>query len=168
MTPAGEPAPGNPLQTPPWSFGHRNIQGLAFTDTEALWASEFGKDAFDELNKIAGGGNYGWPEVEGPGGTDQGYIDPQAFWGTDVASPSGLAFADGALWMAALRGNRLWKIPLDRGGDAKDPEAYFVGDYGRLRTVVTAPDGTLWVTTSNRDGRGDPAADDDQILRIQP
>ena len=89
------------------------MQGLALTDDGQLWASEFGQNTFDELNRIEAGANYGWPDVEGEGGTDDGFVDPQAVWGTDVASPSGLAFADGALWMAALRGNRLWKIPLD-------------------------------------------------------
>jgi glucose/arabinose dehydrogenase len=159
LTPAGKPAPGNPFDTAVWSFGHRNVQGL--------WASEFGQNTFDELNRIDAGANYGWPVHEGTGGAAEGYTDPQATWGTDVASPSGLAYADGALWMAALRGNRLWKIPV-KDQTAGQPEAYFVGDYGRMRTVVVAPDGNLWVTTSNRDGRGDPSDSDDQILLISP
>ncbi len=170
LTPQGEPAPGNPFDSAVWSFGHRNVQGLAF-DGDQLWASEFGQSTFDELNRIQAGANYGWPVHEGSGGAAEGYTDPQATWGTDVASPSGLAFADGALWMGALRGSRLWKIPVTgTGADqaAGQPEAYFVGDYGRMRTVVTAPDGTLWVTTSNRDGRGSPSADDDQILVVSP
>jgi len=170
LTPDGKPAPGNPFGTAVYSFGHRNIQGLAF-DGDQLWASEFGQNAFDELNKIEPGANYGWPVHEGTGGAAEGYTDPQATWATDVASPSGLAYADGALWMAALRGSRLWKIPVDGSGadqSAGQPEAYFVGAYGRMRTVVVAPDGNLWVTTSNRDGRGDPGTDDDQILVISP
>jgi glucose/arabinose dehydrogenase len=167
LTPQGRPAPGNPFGDEIFSFGHRNVQGLAFTDDGQLWASEFGQNTFDELNRIQAGANYGWPVVEGEGGTGSGFVDPQAVWGTDVASPSGLAFLDGALYMAALRGNRLWKIPLD-GDDAAQPEAYFVGEYGRMRTVVVAPDGSLWLTTSNQDGRGSPADDDDRILRVQP
>jgi glucose/arabinose dehydrogenase len=168
ITPKGKPAPGNPFGTAIWSWGHRNIQGLAFTDDGRLWASEFGQNTFDELNRIDAGANYGWPEFEGEGGTDAGFVDPQAVWGTDVASPSGLAFTGDALYMAALRGNRLWKIPLDSEGDAAQPEAYFVGEYGRMRTVVVAPDGSLWLTTSNQDGRGSPADDDDRILRVTP
>jgi glucose/arabinose dehydrogenase len=168
LTKKGTPAPGNPFGDEIWSLGHRNVQGLAFTDDDQLWASEFGQSTFDELNQIVAGANYGWPEFEGEGGEGSGFVDPQAVWGTDVASPSGLAFADGALWMAALRGNRLWRIPLDSQGDAEQPEAYFVGEYGRMRTVVTAPDGSLWLTTSNLDGRGSPADDDDRILRVQP
>jgi glucose/arabinose dehydrogenase len=166
LTPDGKPAPGNPFDTAVWSFGHRNVQGLAFVDDQ-LWASEFGQNAFDELNKIDAGANYGWPVHEGTGGASEGYTDPQATWGTDVASPSGLAYADGALWMGALRGNRLWKIPVT-DQTAGQPEAYFVGQYGRMRTVVTAPDGNLWVTTSNRDGRGSPSSADDQILIVSP
>ena len=166
LTPRGKPAPGNPLDTAVWSVGHRNVQGLAWADDQ-LWASEFGQNTFDELNRIEAGANYGWPEVEGEGGEDSGFIDPQAVWSTDVASPSGLAYLDGALWMAALRGSRLWRIPLE-DGEAAQPEAYFVGEYGRMRTVAVTPEGDLWVTTSNRDGRGDPASEDDRILLVRP
>jgi glucose/arabinose dehydrogenase len=167
LTPSGDPAPGNPFgDSPVWSFGHRNVQGLAFVDGQ-LWASEFGQSTFDELNRIEPGHNYGWPVHEGSGGASEGYTDPQATWGTDVASPSGLAYADGALWLGALRGTRLWKVPIS-DQTAGQPEAYFVGEYGRMRTVVVAPDGNLWVTTSNRDGRGDPQDGDDRILEISP
>ena len=168
ITKKGKPVPLNPNADEIYSLGHRNVQGLAWTDDGQLWASEFGDQTYDELNRIEAGGNYGWPTYEGEGGTKDGFVDPQAVWGTDVASPSGLAFSSGALWMAALRGNRLWKIPLDSEGDAKQPEAYFVGEYGRMRTVVAAPDGSLWLTTSNQDGRGVPNEGDDRILKIQP
>lgn len=166
ITPEGEPAPGNPFGTEVWSWGHRNVQGLAFDDGDRLWASEFGDSSFDELNLIAAGDNYGWPEVEGAGGGRR-FTDPQLTWPTDEASPSGLAYADGQLWMAALRGSRLWRVQVD-GDRATKPQAFFVGEYGRMRTIAVAPDGHLWVTTSNRDGRGDPAADDDRILLVEP
>ena len=84
------------------------------------------------------------------------------------ASPSGLAFADGRLWMAALRGRRLWRIDVSPASRASQPKAFLTEDYGRLRTVATAPDGLLWVTTSNRDGRGDPTPDDDRVLLVRP
>lgn len=166
ITPDGEPAPGNPFDTAVWSWGHRNVQGLAFVG-DRLWASEFGDSTFDELNLIRPGDNYGWPEVEGEGGTDQGYVDPQVTWDTDEASPSGLAYAGGRLWLAALRGERLWRVDV-AGDRASDARPFFVGDYGRMRTVEVAPDGNLWLMTSNRDGRIEPGPGDDRILVIRP
>ena len=168
ITPDGDPAPGNPdPDSPVWSLGHRNVQGLAWDDDGRLWASEFGDSEWDELNLVEKGGNYGWPQVEGAGG-DASYIDPQLVWPVDQASPSGLAFADGHLWMAGLRGQRLWRIAVSADGKASKPRAFFGEEYGRLRTVAVAPDGLLWLTTSNRDGRGEPTPDDDRILRVRP
>lgn len=167
ITPDGDPAPGNPdPDSPVWSLGHRNVQGLAFDEQDNLWASEFGESTYDELNLIRRGSNYGWPEAEGRDGSSS-FVNPRVVWGTDEASPSGLAYADGHLWLAALRGTRLWRIELD-GGEVGKVSDFFVGDYGRLRTVAVAPDGRLWVTTSNRDGRGDPAEADDRILIVEP
>ncbi len=167
ITPDGAPAPGNPFPgSPVWSYGHRNVQGLAFDDRDRLWASEFGQNRFDELNLIEPGRNYGWPIVEGRGGQD-GLTDPQVVWDPSVASPSGLAFLDGHLWLGSLRGQRLWRIDVS-GRRATDPTDFFVGKYGRMRTVVVAPDGRLWVTTSNRDGRGAPVEGDDRILEVDP
>jgi glucose/arabinose dehydrogenase len=167
ITTDGDPAPGNPdPDSPIWSWGHRNVQGLAFDERGRLWASEFGANDFDELNLIRKDGNYGWPIHEGDGGAPE-YRDPQVVWRTDEASPSGLAHLDGRLWMAALQGERLWRVDVRDGRDSR-PRDFFVGDYGRMRTVVVAPDGNLWVTTSNRDGRGDPVEGDDRILVISP
>ncbi|CUR56483.1 putative aldose sugar dehydrogenase [metagenome] len=167
ITPDGDPPPGNPFDdSPVWSWGHRNVQGLAFDDDGRLWASEFGASDFDELNLIVKGANYGWPLVEGTGGNGR-YAEPEVVWRTSEASPSGLAFAGGRLWLGALKGERLWRVDAD-GRRAERPTDFFVGDYGRLRTVVVAPDGHLWVTTSNRDGRGDPGTADDRILEITP
>lgn len=149
-----------------WSMGHRNVQGLAFDDAGRLWATEFGDHTWDELNRIDRGSNYGWPRVEGKGDAED-MVNPLIQWRTDEASPSGLAFLDGHLWAASLRGERLWRIPVN-GDDVGRPRDFFVGDHGRMRTVVAAPDGTLWVTTSNRDGRGSPAEDDDRILVVKP
>lgn len=164
MTADGKPAPGNPSGGLVFSLGHRNVQGLAFDQDDQLWASEFGDKAFDELNRIVPGANYGWPEFEGKGGTE-GMTDPQVVWKTGEASPSGLAYLEGHLWMASLKGERLWRVTVS-DGKASDPTDFFVGKYGRLRTVVVAPNGSLWLTTSNRDGRGDPADADDRILEI--
>jgi glucose/arabinose dehydrogenase len=167
LTPNGAPAPGNPdPDSPVWTWGHRNVQGLAFDAEGHLWASEFGQDTFDELNLIEKGRNYGWPRVEGQG-DEPGLQNPQVTWSTDDASPSGLAFVGGRLWLGALRGERLWRVDVD-GRRATDEKGFFVGRYGRVRTVVAAPDGNLWVTTSNRDGRGDPTGQDDRILLVRP
>jgi glucose/arabinose dehydrogenase len=167
ITPEGRPAPGNPVKgSPVWTMGHRNVQGLAFDDRGQLWATEFGADTWDELNRIDRGRNYGWPLVEGRGDRST-YRNPYVQWHTDDASPSGLAYLDGSLWAGALRGGRLWQIPL-KGGTTQKPRDFFVGDFGRLRTVIPAPDGNLWVTTSNRDGRGDPRPGDDRILEVAP
>ncbi|MGI9158035.1 MAG: PQQ-dependent sugar dehydrogenase [Marmoricola sp.] len=167
ITKQGKPAPGNPDPTSPvWSIGHRNVQGLAFDDHANLWASEFGASAWDELNLIQKATNYGWPEVEGTGDQER-FRNPQIQWRTDDASPSGLAFLDGYLYLGALQGTRLWRVDV-RGERAGNPTDFFVGKYGRLRTVVAAPDGNLWVTTSNRDGRGRPGPKDDRILLVRP
>ena len=167
ITPEGRAAPGNPLQgSPVWTMGHRNVQGLAFDGDGQLWATEFGQNTWDELNRVDRGRNYGWPLEEGKGG-DPAYRNPFVQWRTSEASPSGLAYLDGSLWAGALRGGRLWQVPVDGRGTGR-PKDWFVGDYGRLRTVVAAPDGNLWVTTSNRDGRGDPGPKDDRILVVDP
>jgi glucose/arabinose dehydrogenase len=166
VTQDGDPAPGNPFPgLRIWSYGHRNVQGLAFVGRQ-LWASEFGQDTWDELNRIEPGKNYGWPQQEGKGGEPR-YVDPQVEWHTEDASPSGLAYLDGRLWLGALHGARLWRVDV-KGEQAGADQAFFIGRYGRMRTVVAAPDGNLWVTTSNRDGRGNPAAGDDRILLVRP
>jgi glucose/arabinose dehydrogenase len=170
MTTAGKPAPGNPFPNSlVWSYGHRNVQGLAWDSQKRLWATEFGQNKFDEVNLITKGGNYGWPTVEGTG-TDKRFLNPQLTWATKDSSPSGDVVVGNTLIVAALKGERLWVMALDpkTGKVSGEPRALLQGRYGRLRTVVAAPDGSVWVTTSNRDGRGDPTVDDDRILRIIP
>jgi glucose/arabinose dehydrogenase len=167
LRPDGGIPDDNPFRgSPVWSVGHRNVQGLAWDRAGRLWEAELGQNEFDEVNLIRPGRNYGWPRVEGEGDTDGGrYTNPLVTWPTSEASPSGAAVAGGALYVGALRGERLWRVPLD-GAQTGPPQALLDGRYGRLRTVVTAPDGSLWVTTSNRDGRGSPAGDDDRIVRV--
>ncbi|UKA48351.1 PQQ-dependent sugar dehydrogenase [Arthrobacter sp. FW305-123] len=150
LTPEGRPAPGNPFgENPVYSYGHRNVQGLAWDSDGRLWASEFGPDVDDELNLITPGGNYGWPAVTGAPGRS-GMIDAKVVWpSTSEASPSGLEIVDGIAYTGALRGQRLWTVPLD-GETAGSPVAYFTGQYGRLRDVARAPDGTLWVISNNK------------------
>ncbi|WP_324797947.1 PQQ-dependent sugar dehydrogenase [Streptomyces cyaneofuscatus] len=170
MTPDGEPVHGNPeADSVVYSYGHRNVQGLAWDAQKRLWAAEFGQNTWDELNLIEPGGNYGWPEVEGEEGED-GFIDPVAQWKTSEASPSGIAYAEGSIWMAGLRGERLWRIPLS-GDSAEeplaDPQSFLDEKHGRLRTVVSAGGDRLWLVTSNTDGRGEPKSGDDRILLVE-
>ncbi|WP_372351842.1 sorbosone dehydrogenase family protein [Streptomyces sp. KL116D] len=167
LTPEGEPAPGNPFgDSPVYSYGHRNVQGLAWDKDKRLWASEFGQDTWDELNNIVAGDDYGWPDAEGKGG-GSGFHDPIAQWHTQDASPSGIAYAEGSIWMAGLRGERLWRVPLDGTEAAHDPQAFLEGKYGRLRTVVAAGGDKLWLVTSETDTRGTPGKGDDRILELK-
>ncbi|SCE58458.1 Glucose/arabinose dehydrogenase, beta-propeller fold [Streptomyces sp. Termitarium-T10T-6] len=170
MTPDGEPVHGNPeADSVVYSYGHRNVQGLAWDAEKRLWAAEFGQNTWDELNLIEPGGNYGWPEVEGRESED-GFIDPVAQWKTSEASPSGIAYAAGSIWMAGLRGERLWRIPLSgekAGEPLADPQAFLEEEHGRLRTVVSAGTDRLWLLTSNTDGRGTERDGDDRILQVE-
>jgi glucose/arabinose dehydrogenase len=162
ITPEGRPAAGNPFpDSPVWSYGHRNVQGLAWDSRGQMFASEFGQNQYDELNRIEPGKNYGWPVVEGTG-RDARFVDPVATWATNDASPSGLAVAKDRVYMACLRGQKVYRI----GTDGSSPERLLAGKYGRLRHAAAAPDGSVWVLTNNRDGRGDPGPDDDRILRL--
>ncbi|MER5630930.1 PQQ-dependent sugar dehydrogenase [Streptomyces nitrosporeus] len=170
MTPDGEPVHGNPeADSVVYSWGHRNVQGLAWDEQKRLWASEFGQDTWDELNLVEPGKNYGWPEAEGEQG-ERGYADPVAQWKTSEASPSGIAYAGGSVWMAGLRGERLWRVPLSGEPDEEPlaaPQAFLEGEYGRLRTVVAAGGDRLWLVTSATDGRGNPEPGDDRILLLK-
>ena len=163
LTPEGGVPEDNPFgDSPIYSYGHRNPQGLAWDAESRLFATEFGQNTWDELNLIEAGGNYGWPEAEGAAYAE-GYVDPLQQWATSDASPSGMAQLDGTLYIANLRGERLREVPLT---DPSTSTERFVGEFGRLRDVAVAPDGSLWVLTNNTDGRGSPGPGDDRILRI--
>ncbi|MBM7171186.1 PQQ-dependent sugar dehydrogenase [Streptomyces sp. G44] len=167
LTPDGEPAPGNPFpDSPVHSLGHRNVQGLAWDERKRLWASEFGQDTWDELNEIKAGGNYGWPKAEGKAG-EEGFRDPIAQWKTSQASPSGIAYAGGSVWMAGLRGERLWRIPVRGVKGEPKPQSFLKGEHGRLRTVLAAGGDKLWLVTNETDSRGTPGQGDDKILVVE-
>ena len=166
MTPEGRPAPGNPFGNFTWSFGHRNPQGLAWDAAGDLWAAEFGQNTWDELNRISRGANYGWPVVEGRAG-DARFVDPVMQWSTAEASPSGLAIVGDTLFLAALRGERLWSIAPATAGGPLTATPWFVGELGRLRDVTAGPDGELWFIGNNTDGRGSPSAGDDRLFRVR-
>ncbi len=165
MTPEGQPAPGNPFGNHTYSFGHRNPQGLAWDARGELWAAEFGQNTWDELNRIAPGGNYGWPVVEGQAG-DARFVDPLQQWPTSEASPSGLAIVGDTLFLAALRGERLWSIAPATAGAALGSTPWFPGELGRLRDAAAGPDGELWILSNNTDGRGAPRPGDDRLYRV--
>lgn len=167
--PGDNPFPGSFV----YSFGHRNPQGIAWDRDGGLWASEFGQNTWDELNRITPGGNYGWPVAEGIAGVE-GMIDPVAQWTTDEASPSGLAVVDDTIFMATLRGERLYGITdgvhVPAGSSALvgtiDAVPYLVGEFGRIRDVIAGPAGTVWILTNDTDGRGSPGTDDDRIVEL--
>ena len=178
IEPDGSIPPDNPFPgSPVYSYGHRNVEGLAWDARGRLYASEFGQNTWDEVNMISAGENYGWPAVEGRGGEDQGYVDPITVWPTSEASPSGAEIPidgaipqwEGDLFVTALRGERLWRLELDEGGAVVDREKLLDGEIGRVRDVIQAPDGSLWVSTSNYDSYGSPVSEqDDRILRLAP
>jgi glucose/arabinose dehydrogenase len=168
LEPDGSIPEDNPdPESPVWTLGHRNVQGITWDDDGRMWASEFGASTWDELNLIEKGNNYGWPAAEGKSDLDQ-FTNPVRQWSTDDLSPSGIAYLDGSLYIAGLRGQRLYRIPIRADGSTGQPEALYEGDYGRLRSVVATPDGRLWFSTSNRDGRGEPIDQDDRIFEIRP
>lgn len=159
QVPGGNPFPGSPV----WSLGHRNVQGMGWTSDGTMFASEFGQNSRDELNVIEKGSNYGWPEVEGTGGTDEGFVDPVQQWATDDASPSGLAVIGDTVFIANLRGELVRGVPASAPSTSTE---YFAGDFGRIRTVLAGPDGALWFVTNNTDGRGDPVEGDDRLVSV--
>lgn len=164
ITPEGDIPDDNTFDdSPVYSYGHRNPQGLAWAEDGTMYSSEFGEDDWDELNVIEAGGNYGWPEVEGTGGEPE-YIDPVQQWRPADASPSAIEIHNDTIYMAALRGQRLWEIPLE---DVETSTDYVVNEFGRLREATTAPDGSLWILTNNTDGVGEPDENDDLLLRIE-
>lgn len=173
----GEPAPGNPFGTRVWSMGHRNVEGIAWAPDGRMFASEFGQDALDELNLIVSGRNYGWPQVEGTNGAPSdvspeallgteldGFTYPVTQWPTSEASPSGIAITDEGIYIAALRGERVWRVPLT--ADGVGTPHVLLDDVGRVRDIEVGPDGAIYVVTGNTDGRGEFRDGDDRILRI--
>lgn len=163
----------NPFNNATWSYGHRNPQGIAWDDNDQLWSVEHGPSGADtgrdELNRITKGANYGWPTITGDE-AQQGMQTPVAQSGfNETWAPGGLAYLDGALYFAGLRGQSLYKVDISSPDNVSisNISRLFANEYGRLR-AVTAHDGDIYFTTSNRDGRGSPKTNDDQIIRFKP
>jgi len=167
----GEPHPENPFENAVFSYGHRNPQGLAFLD-ERLYGTEHGPDHDDEINRLDAGGNYGWPIVMGRSDRER-FVDPLATY-TPTVAPASAAIYNGPiaewrgdLFFGALAGEFLGRARIENG-ETTGRERLLNGEFGRLRTAFTGPDEHLYVTTSNRDGRGSPADADDRVLLIRP
>ena len=167
ITPAGKPAPGNPVKNSPvWSSGHRNVQGIAWDKTKKMYASESNQKRSGELNVIQKGKNYGWPKVDGTG-SDARFTNPAVSWPIADSSCAGVAVLETLVATACLQGQRVWMVDMTGNGTQLGrPQAVLAGEYGRLRALVAAPDGSFWVTTSNQEEGGDPGPDDDRIIRL--
>lgn len=182
--PDDNPFPGSPV----YALGLRNVQGIAWTADGELLATDHGPSGFpnerfrrnrDELNRIMRGRNYGWPDEAGYS-TDPALESPLVEW-TPAIAPAGLAVYTGdfqpwrgSAFVSGLRGRQLRRIGLERwpagGGDwrVSGEQVLFYEELGRLRAVTMGPDGFIYFTTSNWDGRGDPGPQDDRILRLLP
>ncbi|HEX6342277.1 PQQ-dependent sugar dehydrogenase [Umezawaea sp.] len=161
--------PDNPFGTPVWSYGHRNPQGLAFDSRGRLWEQEFGNSVMDETNLIVRGGNYGWPTCEGTTGScgDPDFVAPKHTYPVADGSCSGIAIVRDALYLACLRGERLYRAEIS-GDTLTDVQQYLNGTYGRLRTVEPSTDGGLWLTTSTRGDKDSIANNSNEsILEVE-
>jgi glucose/arabinose dehydrogenase len=162
----GSVPPDNPFGNPVWSYGHRNPEGLAWDSQGQLWATEHGLVHLDEVNRIERGANYGWPAIMG----DQqrsGMRQPELHSGRTTWAPSGAAVVGGKLYFAGLLGSALYEADIS-GDRLENLKEQLKHRYGRLRAVVRGPDGALYVTTSNRDGRGKLRQGDDKLIRLAP
>lgn len=164
----------NPFENSPiYSFGHRDPQGLAWNLQNALYESEHGQIGHDEINIIKPGLNYGWPIVQGNEESAKVMTQkPLIHSGEETWAPSGIAFVNGGQWagkllVAALRGKQLLAITFnEKGTIVEKVESWFENEYGRLREVVQGKDGAIYIATSNRDGRGTPNLADDRIIKL--
>ncbi|MEU3643502.1 PQQ-dependent sugar dehydrogenase [Lentzea sp. NPDC034063] len=148
-----------------WTYGHRNVQGLATDSQGRMWQAELGNSNMDEVNLLQKGGNYGWPSCEGTSGSCGGYVAPKKTFSVGSASPSGLAIVNDVLFLAALRGERLYRMQIS-GSSVGTTTSHFQGTYGRLRTPEPAPDGSLWVTTSNGDKDSTAGNSSTKLLKV--
>nr|WP_240669834.1 PQQ-dependent sugar dehydrogenase [Actinoplanes solisilvae] len=167
MTTAGKPAPGNPVKDSlVWSSGHRNVQGLTWDKTKRMYASESGQRRSGELNVIGKGKNYGWPKADGAG-ADPKLTNPLFTWTAAESGCAGVAALEQTIATACLLGQRAYLLTVTGNGTVLGtPQSVLAGEYGRLRGMIAAPDGSLWVSTSNQEDGGDPGPDDDRIIRL--
>jgi glucose/arabinose dehydrogenase len=150
INPDGTIPPDNPFGNAVWTYGHRNVQGLAFDSKGQLWEQEFGANTMDETNLLTKGGNYGWPSCEGTSGScgTAGFIAPKRTYPVGQGSCSGITVIRDFLYVACQKGQRLYRGEIS-GTSLTNVKTYFSGTYGRLRTVEPAPDGGMWMATTN-------------------
>lgn len=165
VTDDGSPAPGNPFGNLVYSLGHRNPQGITWDDTDRLWSTEHGSSGTDELNIIEPGKNYGWPDIRGDQ-KQEGLVGSIIHSGSDTWAPAGAAYLNGSIFFAGLKGKALYKAKIN--GNHVTLTEHFKSELGRIREVVVGPDNMLYITTSNRDGRGIPTGGDDKIIKVNP
>jgi glucose/arabinose dehydrogenase len=167
VTTAGKPAPGNPVKASPvWASGFHDVQGLTWDKNKKMYASDNGQPKTGELNVIAKGKNYGWPKADGAG-TDPKLTNPLISWPAADSSCAGVATLEQNVATACLTGKRIWLTGVTGNGTVLGrPQSLLVGQYGRLRALVTAPDGSLWASTSNQEDGGTPTPDDDRLIRL--
>ena len=164
LNPNGSIPDSNPFDNPIYSYGHRNPQGLTWDSQGRMWATEHGSTATDEINMIEKGTNYGWPIIRG--NEKQGDMRaPVRHSGDNTWAPAGVHYVNNSLYFTGLRGEGLYKSDI-QDGELSQVGKYLDGKYGRLRAIAEGPEGDLYISTSNRDGRGQPAQEDDRILRI--
>ena len=163
VTDEGKIPADNPFGNEVYSYGHRNPQGLTWDENDILWETEHGNSTLDELNIIEKGKNYGWPIIQG-NQASVGMETPIVNSGSDTWAPSGAAFLNNSIFFGGLRGQALFEYNIEN----KKFTAHLKGELGRIREVVLGPDNLLYITTSNRDGRGIPDTTDDKIIRINP
>ncbi|MBO3736308.1 PQQ-dependent sugar dehydrogenase [Actinoplanes sp. NEAU-H7] len=167
ITTAGRPAPGNPVRNSPvWSSGHRNVQGLTWDETKRMFATDRGQPRTAELNVVVKGKNYGWPKADGPA-TNPKFTDPLVSWPTDTSSCAGVATLESMVATACVLGRRLQLLNVTGNGTVLgSPQELLADEFGRLRALAAAPDGSFWVATSNQEDAGQPGPEDDRILRL--
>ena len=163
----------NPFGNAVYSYGHRNPQGLAWDDAGRLWETEHGPTGEsgsccrDEINLIQVGANYGWPTIRGFE-SKTGMQTSKLNSGTsEVWAPASALYFEGSLFFGGLKGEALYEAVLN-GENVTELKTHYKGKFGRIRSIRLGPDGMFYLTTSNRDGRGSPATDDDKIIRVNP
>ncbi|HBI17274.1 MAG TPA: glucose sorbosone dehydrogenase [Candidatus Moranbacteria bacterium] len=156
----------NPFGNPVYSYGHRNVQGITWDSQNNLWATEHGRSGaasgYDELNLIRKGANYGWPQIQGDQnreGMESSVINSGA---TNTWAPSGMAYQNGSIFFAGLRGEALYEYEID----SKELKTHLKGEFGRIRNIIVGPGNDLYILTNNTDGRGTPRGGDDKVIKI--